>query len=62
MIRPFNPDSRRRRRWHARRQWHRRWVLVAVLRVENRGRVLVIFELLETRWSDSQRRRLWRVC
>lgn len=59
MIRALPRDDRRRARRQARRQWRTRFVPLAILQVEGRGRSLVFMERMETRWSESQRRRLW---
>ncbi len=55
------PADRRRARWLAKRHWRVQLVPFAILDVEDFGRVLVIGQRLETRWSDIQNRRLWRV-
>lgn len=60
MIRAIPHIDRRRQRRQARRQWRARFVPVAILHVEGRGRSLVVMERMETRWSETHRRRLWR--
>lgn len=45
----------------ARDEWRRFFIPVAVLQLEELGRALVIAEMIETRWSNSLRRRLWRL-
>ncbi len=59
MIRAASRTDRRRERRQARRQWRIRFVPLAILQVEGRGRSWVIMEWMNTRWSESQRRRLW---
>ena len=57
-------DHRRRVRWLARRQWHPKFVLLRKVRVENEQitvPVLIIMEVIETRWSDQHNRQLWRI-
>jgi hypothetical protein len=61
MIVRRSPRERDRTRWLARRQWRTVYVLVAWLHVEGFGKVWVLNERLETRWSDTANRRLWRV-
>lgn len=56
----FRIRKSRRKRWAARRMWRRIWIPFAVLKLEGSGRALVVFETLETRWSDRNGRRLWR--
>lgn len=60
MIRSLPKVDRRRARRQARRQWRTRFVPFAILQVEGRGRSLVVMEPMETRWSESHNRRLWR--
>lgn len=59
MIRTLNRADREQQRRMARRQWRVWFVPIAILQVEGRGRSWVIMEWMETRWSESQRRRLW---
>lgn len=61
MIRSMHRADRRRRRAAVRRQWRPRFVPLAIVQVEGRGRSLIVWDLLETRWSQTQRKRLWRV-
>jgi len=53
--------ERNRTRWHVRRQWRTIYVPIARLHVEGFGKVWVLNQRLEIRWSDSACRRLWRV-
>lgn len=61
MIRPLPKVDRARQRFLGARQWHTRFVPFAILQVEGFGRTVVVMNRLETRWSDNQRRRLWRL-
>ena len=61
MIRGLHRADRRRCRAAARRLWHPRLVPLAIVQVEGRGRSLILWERLETRWSQAQRKRLCRV-
>jgi hypothetical protein len=61
VIRGLHRADRRRRRAAARRQWRPRLVPLAIVQVEGRGRSLIVWDRLETRWSQTQRKRLWRI-
>ncbi len=60
MIRALPKVDRRRVRALARRQWRRIFIPIAVVNVEGIGRAVVMMRTMETRWSDSNSRRLWR--
>ncbi|WP_342658675.1 hypothetical protein NPJ82_05995 [Sphingomonas sp. NY01] len=60
MIRALPKVDRRRVRYFARRQWRTVFIPFAILNVEGFGRSTVRWQHMETRWSDSHRRRLWR--
>jgi hypothetical protein len=59
LHRPHHERDRARRL--ARRQWRTVYVPLARLHVEGFGKVWVLNQRLETRWSDTANRRLWRV-
>lgn len=61
MIRLIPPRPRRLNRDQKRRQWRRRFVLVRVVFLEDLGNALVVGRMLETRWSQTHGRRLWRL-
>lgn len=61
MIRTLHRADRRRVRMLARRQWRTLFVPFAILNVEGHGRALVAMRFLDTRWSETHRRRMWRV-
>ncbi len=61
MIRAMPKVDRSRVRYLARRQWRTVFIPVAVLNVEGFGRALVRWQHMETRWSDKNARRLWRL-
>lgn len=61
MIRPMPRREPDRSRWHLRRQWRPRFVLLRIVHLDDVGRSLVVARWLETRWSDTQRRRRWRL-
>jgi hypothetical protein len=55
MIRTL-PDREAR----AARRWRRIFVPLALITIEGVGRSVVFAQLLETRWSVSRQRRIWR--
>lgn len=64
MIRALPERDRvaeRRAAWLQGRKWHRRFVPLGIVRLEGRGRAIVVCRVLDTRWSDKHARRLWRV-
>ena len=61
MIVRRSRQERDHTRWLARRQWRTIYVLIAWLHVDGFGKVWVLNQRLETRWSGSACRRLWRV-
>jgi len=61
MIRPLPCADRQRLRHVARRKWRTVLVPFAIVDIEGLGRSIVCMLWLETRWSDSNRRRLWRL-
>ena len=54
MIRLLPRADRQRLRAATRRQWRPHFVPIAIVQL------LVLFDRLETRWSQTQRKRLWR--
>ncbi len=61
MIRQLIKAERGSVRHHARRQWRTILVPFGIIDVKGFGRSVVCMRRLETRWSDRQRRRLWRL-
>ena len=61
MIRQLTKAERGSVRHHARRQWRTIPVPFAIIDVQGFGRSVVCMRRIETRWSDRQRRRLWRL-
>ena len=61
VIRPLPRIDRRRRRALSRRQWKVVFLPFAILHVEGLGRSRVIMQRMETRWSETANRRLWRI-
>jgi len=61
MIRPLPCIDRQQLRHVARRQWRTVLVPFAFVAIEGLGRSIVCMRRLETRWSNSNHRRLWRL-
>lgn len=61
MIRPLPARDPRPSRRTLRRQWRRRFIPLAILHVEQIGTAVIAWQTMETRWSKTHGRRLWRL-